>query len=75
MRGSSRRRLAIALAVLGVVQDGVDVVEDVPLGDGGIAVAGAKLFERRRDICLGKGQFTTEGKGLRGEVSGAAIAC
>jgi hypothetical protein len=28
------------------VQDGVDVVEDVPLGDGGVVVAGAKLFER-----------------------------
>src|SRR5271157_4308155 len=36
----------IALAVLGVVQDGVDVVEDVPLADGGIVVAGAELFER-----------------------------
>jgi hypothetical protein len=35
----------IALAVFGVVQDGVDVVEDVPLGDGGIVVAGAELFE------------------------------
>jgi hypothetical protein len=25
----------VALAVLGVVQDGIDVVADVPLGDGG----------------------------------------
>jgi len=29
-----------------MVQDGVDVVEDVPLGDGGVAVVGAELFER-----------------------------
>jgi hypothetical protein len=35
----------VALAVLGVVQDGVDVVEDVPLGDGGVVVMGAELFE------------------------------
>jgi hypothetical protein len=36
----------VALAVLGVMQYGVDVMEDVPLGDGAVAVAGAKLFER-----------------------------
>src|ERR1035438_5977677 len=35
----------VALAVLGVVQDGVDVVEDIPLGDGGVVVVGAELFE------------------------------
>src|SRR6266536_3367909 len=35
----------VALAVLGMVQDGVDVVEDVPLGDGGVVVVGAELFE------------------------------
>src|SRR5260370_14227790 len=35
----------VALAVLGVVQDGVDVVEDVPLGDGRVVVVGAELFE------------------------------
>jgi hypothetical protein len=29
-----------------VVQDSVDVVEDVPLADGGIVVAGAELLER-----------------------------
>jgi len=33
----------VALAVLGVVQDGVDVMEDVPLGDGGVVVVGAKI--------------------------------
>jgi hypothetical protein len=27
------------------VQDGVDVVEDVPLGDGGVVVVGAELNE------------------------------
>src|SRR5450631_1375310 len=41
-----RMTSSVALAVLGVVQDGVDVVEDVPLGDGGVVVAGAELFER-----------------------------
>ncbi len=35
----------VALAVVWVVKDGVDVVEDVPLGDGGVAVVGAELFE------------------------------
>jgi len=35
----------VALAILGMVQDGVDVVEDVPLGDGRVAVVGAELFE------------------------------
>ena len=44
----------VALAVLGVVEDGVDVVEDVPLGDGGVVVVGAEfssaqsvIFSRR----------------------------
>ncbi len=36
----------VALAVLGVVQDGVGVMKDVPLGDGAVAVADAKLFQR-----------------------------
>jgi hypothetical protein len=36
----------VALAVLGVVQDGIDVMEDVPLADGAVAVADAKLFQR-----------------------------
>ena len=35
----------VAFAVFGVVQNGVDVVEDVPLGDGRVVVAGAELFE------------------------------
>jgi hypothetical protein len=36
----------VALALLGVVQDGVDIVEDVPLADGGVVVADAELFLR-----------------------------
>src|SRR2546427_2312328 len=32
----------VALAVLGMVQDGIDVVEYVPLGDGGVVVVGAE---------------------------------
>jgi len=36
----------VALTVVGVVQDGVDVVEDVPLGDGWVGIVGAELFER-----------------------------
>ena len=36
----------VALAVLGMVQDGVDVMEDVPLGNGAVAVADAELFQR-----------------------------
>ena len=35
----------VALAVIGVVQDGIGVVEDVPLGDGWVLVVGAELFE------------------------------
>lgn len=47
MRGSSRAELGgVALAIVGVVEDGVDVMEDVPLGDGRFGVVGAKLFER-----------------------------
>jgi len=53
--GKSRERNArqlepqigrVALAILGVVQDGVDVMEDVPFGDGRVAVVRAELFER-----------------------------
>ena len=29
-----------------MVQDGIDVMEDVPFGDGGIAVVRAELFKR-----------------------------
>jgi hypothetical protein len=36
----------VALVVLGMVQDGIDVMEDVPLGDGAVGVADAKLFQR-----------------------------
>jgi hypothetical protein len=36
----------VALAILGMVQDGVDVMEDVPFGDGRIAVVRAEFFER-----------------------------
>jgi hypothetical protein len=35
----------VVLAVVGLVEDGIDVVEDVPLGDGGVGVVGAELFE------------------------------
>ena len=35
----------VAVTVLGVVQDGVDVMEDVPLGNGRVVVVGAELFE------------------------------
>ena len=54
----------IALAVLGVVQDGVDVMEDVPLVDGRVVVVGAELFERPvGDVLAGVGKCTTEGSG------------
>jgi hypothetical protein len=47
MRGSFAAEVGgVALAVLGLVQDGIDVVEDVPLGDGGVVVVGAELLER-----------------------------
>jgi|GEM_PF-6125325 len=36
----------VALAIFRMVQDGVYVMEDVPLGDGRVRVADAKLFER-----------------------------
>src|SRR5207237_8330624 len=36
----------VALAVPWMVQNGVDVMEDVPLRDGAVAVASAKLFQR-----------------------------
>ena len=36
----------VALAVLGVVQHGIDVVEDVPLGDAGVGVVGSELVQR-----------------------------
>lgn len=29
-----------------MVQDGIDVMEDVPFGDGGVGIVGAELFER-----------------------------
>ena len=36
----------VALAVLGMMQHGIDVVEDVPLGDVGVGVVGAELVQR-----------------------------
>ena len=36
----------VAVAVDGVVQQAVDVVEDVPLGDGVVAVVGAEAVQR-----------------------------
>jgi hypothetical protein len=46
MRGSSRRRLAgVALAVLWVMQHGVNTVEDVPPGDGALGIASAELLK------------------------------
>ena len=36
----------VALAVDGVMQQAVDVVEDIPLGDGVIAVVGAEAVQR-----------------------------
>src|ERR1700680_1371066 len=36
----------VALAIFGMMQDGVRVMEDIPLGDGRVCVADAKLFER-----------------------------
>ena len=65
----------VALAVLGVVQDGVDVVEDVPLADGGIVVAGAELLERPvGDVLVAVGpvfSVSVEGETLK-TVSAAA---
>ena len=43
VRGGGWRRSARGTRV---VQDGVDLVEDVPLGGGGFVVVGAELFER-----------------------------
>jgi hypothetical protein len=37
---------SVALTVPAVVQDGTDVMEDVPLGDGTVAVADGELFQR-----------------------------
>ena len=46
MRGSSRLRLsANFVAVAGMVQHAVDVVEDVPLADGVVAVVVAELLQ------------------------------
>jgi len=54
---------SVALAVLGVVQDGVDVVEDVPLGNRGIVVVGAELFEGRvGDVLAAVGAVTSAAK-------------
>jgi len=62
----------VALAVLGVVQDGVNVVEDVPLGDGGVVVAGAELFERPvSDVLAAMGAVF--GVGVEGETLGADL--
>lgn len=36
----------VALPIFRMVQDGVNVMEDVPLGDGPVGVADAELFER-----------------------------
>src|ERR1700678_2579993 len=61
----------VALAVFGVVQDGVDVVEDVPLGDGGVVVAGAELFEGPvGDVLAAVGAVL--GVGVEGEALRAA---
>ena len=63
----------VALAVLGVVQDGVDVVEDVPLGDGGVVVAGAELFEGPvGDVLAAVGAVF--GVGVEGEALGLSSA-
>lgn len=35
----------VAVAVLGVMEDGVGSVEDVPLGDGAVGIVGAKFCE------------------------------
>jgi len=43
------------LPVRRMVQDGVDVVEDVPLGDSGVAVVRAELFEAVSVMCLADG--------------------
>jgi REP element-mobilizing transposase RayT len=37
---------SVALAVLRMVQDGMDVMEDVPFGDGRVAVMRSELFKR-----------------------------
>jgi hypothetical protein len=72
--GGSKRNLwqfaaevgGVALAVLGVVQDGVDVVEDVPLGDGGVVVVGAELFEGPvGDVLAAVGAVFGVGRGVR----------
>ena len=48
------------------MQDGVDVVEDVPLGDGGVVVVGAELFEGPvRDVLAAVGAVF--GVGVEGE--------
>src|SRR5438552_12513501 len=57
----------VALAVLGVVQDGVDVMEDVPLGDGAVIVAGAELFERPVGDVLAAVGAVFFGVGVEGE--------
>jgi len=43
-----------------VVEDGVDVVEDVPLGDGWVGIMGLELFERPvGDVLAAVGVFAT----------------
>ncbi len=50
----------VALAVPGLVQDGMNVVEDVPLGDGRVVVVSAEFFERAvSDVLAGGGARAT----------------
>jgi hypothetical protein len=61
----------VALAVLGVVQDGVHIAKNVPLADRGIVVAAAELFERPvRDVLAPIG--TVFGVGVERETLGVA---
>jgi hypothetical protein len=55
-----------------VVQDRVDVVEDVPFGDGGVVVAGAELFERPVGDVLAAVRAVF-GVGVERETLGAAL--
>ena len=54
-----------------MVQDGVDVMKDVPLGDGRVTVAGAKLFQRPLSDVLAS-IAAIFGVGVEGEALGAA---
>jgi hypothetical protein len=63
----------VALAVFGVVQDGVDVMEDVPFGNRGIVVVGAELFEGPvGDVLAAVGAVF--GVGVKGEALKAVCA-